>query len=350
MKSPDRGYFGGMARTGGPGVLGELAELAITALDEAATGEHIIALARETTGAEHAALSVIDDDGRFDTAASSGAVALSVDALQESLAEGPSLDACADLRSVLCNNLLADDRWPRWGARAAALGISSVLTVPMSPAPTGGALSIYAEAPDTFTAEHVRFVEAIAQHAAPALAHISDVRELHGRLDGRTLVGQAQGVVMERLGLDAESALELLVRYASDRGQTLRSTASSVVWGSTTGGRAGRHPATVVYHDELVEIRRSDSSISARGEIDLSNAAAWREALAELVDGDGIVDVDLTELRFIDLAGARELVRHALTLEPRRVRVHLRRASPLHRMATLCGWDRLESLVWEIVG
>uniref|UniRef100_UPI00293EAE40 ANTAR domain-containing protein n=1 Tax=Clavibacter sp. MX14-G9D TaxID=3064656 RepID=UPI00293EAE40 len=71
--------------------------------------------------------------------------------------------------------------------------------------------------------------EEIALHARIALAAWDAAEELERGLASRTLIGQAQGILMERFSLDAERAFQVLRRYSQDGNVKLVEVARRVV-------------------------------------------------------------------------------------------------------------------------
>lgn len=317
---------------------------------ERRTAEQLVRALRDSTGADHAGLMMVHDRSVPEPAAGTGDLVLHLLGLETSLHEGPASDSAAGARAVLCNDLAAEDRWPSWAPDSVALGISSVLAVPVGyPGAGRGALTCFAARRHAFTPESVRYAELAAEHAALILATAADTRVLREQLVGRTLLGQALGVLMERLKLDSEQAFHVLVNYAFDHRMALRAVASRLVGTSAKSRSAAEAGDDVIFRDELVEIHRSAGGISVRGEIDMSNARGWRKALMGLADREpGVtMELDLTELTFIDLAGSREIVRLAQLRAPGIVRVRIPRTTALRKIAALCGWDEIESLVWK---
>ena len=69
----------------------------------------------------------------------------------------------------------------------------------------------------------------IALHARIALAAWDTAEELERGLASRTLIGQAQGILMERFSLDADRAFQVLRRYSQDGNVKLVEVARRVV-------------------------------------------------------------------------------------------------------------------------
>ena len=75
------------------------------------------------------------------------------------------------------------------------------------------------EAPDEETARLKLALEAAELEA----------EQLRRAIDGRTIIGQAQGILMERLGLDASQAFAYLTRASSHGNRKLLGVATEVV-------------------------------------------------------------------------------------------------------------------------
>ena len=69
----------------------------------------------------------------------------------------------------------------------------------------------------------------LARQTGAVLARLRTERDLRGALDTRTQIGQAVGVLVERLGLDADRAFEVLRRYSQDYNIKLRDLAQHPV-------------------------------------------------------------------------------------------------------------------------
>jgi GAF domain-containing protein len=125
----------------------------------------------------------------------------------------------------------SDPRWPRWGSRAAELGVACLLAVEFTTSDDrrAGSINLYWRRPRCFAADDVAFAHIFARHAAVALEHSLELAGLNVALDGRKLIGQAQGILMERHGLDEKRAFEVLRRYSQDHNLKLRQVAEYLV-------------------------------------------------------------------------------------------------------------------------
>ena len=164
------------------------------------------------------------------TAATGDLVRL-VDAFQHELDEGPSRDDSWERQTLLVGDLTTDGRWPQWSTTVAELGIASVLAAELigSQARRLGSINVYWSHPRTFTADDIAFVNIFARHAALALTESPHGAGLYTALDSRKLIGQAQGLLMERYGLDEARAVEVLRRYSEDHNIKLRSIAAHLM-------------------------------------------------------------------------------------------------------------------------
>jgi len=141
-------------------------------------------------------------------------VAEKADRLQLEFEAGPAWDAVGEMHTVHAPAVAA---YPevRWGEAVAALGIGSALSVRLwTSEVTLGAITFYAERPRWFDENAIATAEIVGRHASIALASARNEESLHQAIDGRKLVGQAQGILMERFDLDDRRAFDVLRRYS----------------------------------------------------------------------------------------------------------------------------------------
>ena len=205
--------------------------------------ELVVKLAVATVDACDAAGVFVVRDERIVTAASSDPVVDQLDRLQLEHDEGPCLDAVSEGGSSCADDLAVDPRWPRFGPAAAAIGIHSALAFRLSEEHTS-ALNLYARTPAAFRASDqatgVIFatLAGIALDAATARAADEQrVVNLHEALLTRELIGQAQGILIEREHITAEEAFDVLRRASQHLNVKVREVATTLV-------QTGERPAT----------------------------------------------------------------------------------------------------------
>ena len=154
------------------------------------------------------------------------------DALQLELGEGPCVDAVWEQQVVISGDLASETRWPGWAARLVAeSGARSMMCVQLFTSQTTlGALNLYAKSPHAFDPESDRYeAQALAAHVAVALVAAQRIENLYTALDSRTVIGQAEGILMERFDLSPQSAFEVLRRVSSHSNEKLHAVALELV-------------------------------------------------------------------------------------------------------------------------
>ena len=199
---------------------------------EPATLRSIVERAVEVVpGCDYSSMSLRMRGGSVQTPVSTSTIVESVcDALQYNLREGPCLQAIWNEELYLVNDLATDERFPKWGPAAAAEGAGSILSVRLfTNAQVMGALNLYAGKPFSFDNDDVEVAVVYASHAAVALSAAKVVTDLNTAVLTRHLIGMAQGILMNRYGINQERAFEVLRRYSSHSNTKLRDVAQSVV-------------------------------------------------------------------------------------------------------------------------
>lgn len=194
--------------------------------------ERAVAVATEILpGCDAAGVCVVYRGERVDTHATSTDALRTVDALQHELSEGPCLDALRQNDTVRSDDLSVDERWPRWGPEVAdGLGFLSIVSYRLfSTGDTLGALNLYGRTKSAFSPDDVHDGTALAAHVGVALAGAQEVENLEKALAGRTVIGQATGIVMERFDLPADRAFGVLSRLSQHRNVKLRQLAEQIV-------------------------------------------------------------------------------------------------------------------------
>jgi GAF domain-containing protein len=211
----------------------DLATLAISMHEEttvADTVDRVVHYARQAVGCDHAGVVFVHSGRRIETVAATDPAVSALEAVQTKLREGPDLSLSQNDRSILVADTTEELRWPEWGAAAAAIGFRSMVGARLYTSErTIGTLNLYDSRPCHFTEPDRQVAHVLARHAAIALWNSQNSQHLLRAVDSRKLIGQAQGILMERFGLDEDRAFALLRRYSQDQNVKLRTVAEIVV-------------------------------------------------------------------------------------------------------------------------
>lgn len=131
---------------------------------------------------------------------------------------------------LLLRDLGADPGAPAWHAVAARLGFRSALLLGLPALSSGAAtLALYARAVDAFAARPLPAATRVVVLAGSALREAERRLNLEEALRTRGIIGQAQGVLMERYGLTSDQAMAFLRRQSQDTQLPIRDLATEVV-------------------------------------------------------------------------------------------------------------------------
>lgn len=180
-------------------------------------------------GVDFADILIMNDDG-FTSVSPTAQVAADLDDVQRRFQEGPCLEAAVGDIVVRCTDLRTDSRWPRFAAAAVAHGVHSVLSFQLYTHRGGaGALNLLARMPRAFSAEAEALGAMLATHAAIALSVVNKEQQFESALASRDAIGQAKGILMERFGIDAVGAFELLKKLSQDSNTPIRVIAERLI-------------------------------------------------------------------------------------------------------------------------
>lgn len=140
-----------------------------------------------------------------------------------------------------------DARWPAFSAELDEAGFRSALVLPLaSPQDDPAALTLLSAKPDEFCDASFDIVQLFALHAGTALdnaALYSDCRDLVDQLRTslrtRSLIGQAQGLLMATDDADTDRAFTLLREASQRHNVKLRVVAEELVQAHEAGSLAG---------------------------------------------------------------------------------------------------------------
>lgn len=210
----------------------EFAQLAIELhnLTTAETVEKVLDFALNAVGCDHAVVTLGHPDRHAEIAAATSELVAALETVQKDVGERPEATVLGDPLGIVVRDTLTETRWPSWAARVAATGIRSLMSIPMhSGDNTIGTLNLYSMKPDAFDTDDRDVAHLLAIHASNALATAREIENLWHAVDARKQIGQAQGILMERLDLTADRAFAVLLRYSQDHNLKLRAVADRLV-------------------------------------------------------------------------------------------------------------------------
>lgn len=186
-----------------------------------------------------AGLMLADASGTLHVAASSTERVRLLELFELQNQEGPCLESFRSGQMVDEKDVSANgrQRWPVFGAEAAAAGFGSVVALPMRlRGQTIGALNLFRRSTGGLAADDQRLGQAMADVATIAILHERGsrhrevlARQLQDALDSRIAIEQAKGVLAERQGIHVDEAFRLLRSQARSGGRKLTDVAREIV-------------------------------------------------------------------------------------------------------------------------
>jgi hypothetical protein len=158
-------------------------------------------------------------------------------AQQMVMPEGPLYDTLTYGEPHRVSDLAADHRWPEFAATAINAGYRSALLLPL-PAMNGSsaAFSLFSAKVDAFGSTSYDIVLLFALHAGVTFDNLqlfndsrSLIDQLRTALTTRTVIGQAQGVLMHRYAITSSVAFDVLKRASQDNNVKLRELSNDLV-------------------------------------------------------------------------------------------------------------------------
>jgi GAF domain-containing protein len=204
--------------------------------------QHVIDAAVEfMPGVDLASVTLRSPNGTFHTPVDTDPLAVELDQLQYETGEGPCVDSARPTgpASAYSGNLASGSPWPRFGPGAASRGVAAVLSTALLPdaqlPQLSGALNLYSRQRGSFSTADRDTALLLATHASLALATTravtaGDLRAQHMKkaLDSRDIIGQAKGVLMQRRGITADEAFDILRRASQELNVKLADLATTL--------------------------------------------------------------------------------------------------------------------------
>jgi GAF domain-containing protein len=181
--------------------------------------------------------------------ACSDELAARMEKIQQLISDGPGLSAMCSGQVASLEDTAQQDQWAEFGARAAAAGVGSSLSVPLTVGDRQvGALNLYAPGAGAFGETRLRWARGIAGAVSGVLAlaasraeQARQVEDLRAALDARAVIDQALGIVMAQQRCSSDEAFDILRRASQRRNVKLRDVAAGIVMGIS--GQPPRRPS-----------------------------------------------------------------------------------------------------------
>jgi signal transduction protein with GAF and PtsI domain len=180
----------------------------------------------------------VNDKGGLSTGASSDIGVRRANELQQELGEGPCLDVRRDQDTLVSRHLADERRWPRWAPRVHdELRVGSLISVLVcTEARSYGALSLYTRRGVQFDEDDTAVAQVLAGQMAVMITWGREIDQLRRAVHGRTITGQAQGVLMERLDIDSARAFDYMRRISSHSNRKVVEIATEIAGTRTLPG------------------------------------------------------------------------------------------------------------------
>ena len=214
--------------------------------DRDAAASRVLELITGATGCSFAAIAHLSPQGVLVYNHSTDRELLGkVAAISTATGDGVAWQALRERSTVLVEDLNSESRWPQYTARLraetpfrSALGYSLILDNLVL-----GAMVLFSAEPGYFTDAICRFGDVYADHAAIALARVTDherAENLETALQSNREIGMAVGILMVRYGLTDQAAFDLLRVTSQHEHRKLREIAAETVYSGELPQRAAR--------------------------------------------------------------------------------------------------------------
>ena len=171
------------------------------------------------------------------TIAGSSDEAILLDGVEQSLGDGPCLEALETLQPVLLPDTHTDTRWPEYSKTLTAAGTGSVLGIPLALGKdASAALNFFAPQTGIFTEhaieEAVVFGDMAGQALGLALRLVTAdllAHDLKAAMERRTPIDLACGMIMEQNHCSQEEAFNFITTASQHRNQKVHDVAEGII-------------------------------------------------------------------------------------------------------------------------
>ena len=185
----------------------------------------------EIPGARYAGVTVTRNAKHIDTPAATHKWPILLDEIQQLHREGPCLTAAWEEKTIHVADLETDDRFPLYRRDVLEqTPVRAIMAFQLFIADeTMGALNVYAEHPHAFDQTSRDIGRIFAAHSSVAWNAARRDEQFKRALSSRDAIGQAKGMIMERYGVDAVRAFEVLRKLSQDSNVPLVQVATELI-------------------------------------------------------------------------------------------------------------------------
>lgn len=172
-----------------------------------------------------------------------------MEGIQQEIQDGPCLTAIRTGQVASVEDTALGGQWAEFGARAAAQGVGSSLSMPLAVGNRQvGALNLYAPGAAAFCETRLRWARGVAAAVSGVLAlaasraeQARQVEDLRAALVARAVIDQALGIIMAQQRCTSDEAFDILRRASQSRNVKLRDVAAGIV--TAISGHPPRRPS-----------------------------------------------------------------------------------------------------------
>ena len=197
----------------------------------------LLSHANAALGCTGAAILLADERDRLTVAAASSEVVTQAERVQSESHTGSCQEAFTKGEVVAVSDLTSTDRWGDYAERVVELGFRAVLGVPLTAwGQTIGVLTLYRDRPTPWSDADIEAAEMLAAMGASYIlgatrmqAQNQVAEQLHAALGSRGTIERAKGIIMQREGVDSDTAFDRLRTTSMNRNQKVRDLAHQII-------------------------------------------------------------------------------------------------------------------------
>lgn len=194
------------------------------------TAAKAVELAHQRLGWDAASVLLAQQRSALRALAHAGDLLQAADELQIETGDGPCVAALNNERPDILAVEGADAAsWQRWRAEVRIAGVRDVVVAPLRTRDSCLGVLEVCSAHTAVDDENLHRLETYARHVALAIDNAERHEDLLQAIESRSVIGQAQGKLMERHGLAPDEAQDVLLRCAEETDTDVREVAEALL-------------------------------------------------------------------------------------------------------------------------